>query len=55
MNIEICEAKIENAAEISRLTNELGYLTNEENTKEWLDYLLKSENHHVLIANRLQS
>jgi ribosomal protein S18 acetylase RimI-like enzyme len=50
MNIEVCEARIENAAEISRLTTELGYVTDETKTKEWLTYLLKSDNHCVLIA-----
>lgn len=50
MNIEVCEARIENAAEISHLTNELGYVANEEKTKEWLSYLLNSENHLVLVA-----
>lgn len=50
MNINICEAKIENAAEISRLTTELGYVADEAMSKEWLSYLLNSENHHVLVA-----
>lgn len=50
MNIEVCEAKIENAAELSHLTIELGYPANEEKTKEWLSYLLSSENHCVLVA-----
>ena len=50
MNIEVCEARIENAAEISRLTNELGYVANEAATKEWLTYLSNSKNHCVLIA-----
>jgi GNAT superfamily N-acetyltransferase len=50
MNISVCEAKIENAAEISGLTTELGYTANEESTKEWLSYLLDSEKHGVLIA-----
>lgn len=50
MNISICEAKIENAEEISELTRELGYVANEAMTKEWLSYLLESENHHVLVA-----
>jgi len=50
MNIEICEASIENATEISHLTNELGYAKNEVKTKEWLNYLLNSENHFVLVA-----
>lgn len=51
MNIEISEARIENAAEVSRLTNELGYVSNEVTTKEWLTYLSNSENHCVLIAS----
>ena len=50
MKIEVCEAVVENAAEISRLTNELGYMVDEEKTKEWLSFLLRSENHCVLIA-----
>ncbi|MGL4612663.1 MAG: GNAT family N-acetyltransferase [Shewanella sp.] len=50
MNINVCEARIEKAIEISDLTAELGYEANEENTKEWLNYLLSSENHCVFIA-----
>lgn len=50
MNINICEAKIENAAEISTLTNELGYAADAVKTKQWLAYLLKSETHFVLVA-----
>ncbi|MGL5391868.1 MAG: GNAT family N-acetyltransferase, partial [Shewanella sp.] len=49
-NIIVCEAKIEKSIEISGLTAELGYEANEENTKEWLSYLLSSEHHCVLIA-----
>lgn len=50
MNIEICAAKNENVAEISSLTAELGYTANETHTKEWLGYLLDSENHGVFVA-----
>ncbi len=50
MNIKIHEASIENAAEISCLTVELGYAADEANTKEWLSYLLASENHCVFVA-----
>lgn len=50
MNIHVCVAMIENAAEISALTNELGYLADESKTKEWLAYLLDSDTHCVLVA-----
>ena len=50
MNIIVCEAKVENTAEISALTTELGYVANEIITKEWFTYLLNSDNHHVLVA-----
>lgn len=49
MNIDVSEAKIENAFEISTLTSEICYLSDEEKTKEWLGYLLKSEAHCVFI------
>jgi ribosomal protein S18 acetylase RimI-like enzyme len=50
MNIEVCETGIEHVTEISQLITELGYVTDEEKTKEWLTYLLNSENHCVLVA-----
>ncbi len=50
MKLIICEARIEKALEISELTAELGYEANEESSREWLSYLLNSENHCVLIA-----
>jgi GNAT superfamily N-acetyltransferase len=50
MNITICEATVEHARDIAALTTELGYAANEFQTKEWLDYLLSSENHSVIVA-----
>jgi len=50
MKIVIRQAQIDNCVAITKLTLELGYLVTEENIKEWLDYLLKSENHMVLLA-----
>lgn len=50
MNISVCEATVANATEISALTAELGYIADEINTKEWLNYLLSSNNHHAFVA-----
>jgi GNAT superfamily N-acetyltransferase len=55
MNIIIKNAKIQNALEISALTNELGYLANESQTKEWLSFMLNSSDHSVMVATNIES
>ena len=50
MNITITQPQLNDYSEITALTNELGYSAAENQTKEWLGYLLQSENHKVLIA-----
>jgi GNAT superfamily N-acetyltransferase len=50
MNIIINQAQLNNYSELTVLTNELGYSATENETEEWLGYLLRSENHKVFIA-----
>lgn len=50
MDVEICEANAGQAAEISSLTGELGYMADVANTQRWLSHLINSENHQVLVA-----
>ena len=50
MKIIIKNAEIQNAQEISMLTNELGYTANESQTKEWLDVILNYNKHCAIVA-----
>lgn len=51
MNILITPAQIIHSSAITSLTQELGYSATESQTKEWLDYLLNSDNHRVIVAS----
>jgi ribosomal protein S18 acetylase RimI-like enzyme len=53
MNILIKNAEIQNANEISALTNELGYPANESQTKERLSLMLSSHNYSIFVATNI--
>lgn len=50
MNITISQAQISHYGAITPLTHELGYYTTEDQTYEWLSYLMSSNEHHVFVA-----
>jgi GNAT superfamily N-acetyltransferase len=50
MNITINQAQLNNHIAITNLTHELGYSTTEDQTYEWLSYLLRSKDHQVFVA-----
>lgn len=51
MDINITQAQITDSSSITRLTQELGYSVRNDQTKEWLNYLLPSDNHRVFVAS----